>query len=121
MVTFGYICFVFIASLFGGIIGFLGHYARAHFTYFPEDLGLGEPLDSLTRDDYSFEKYVVGAKWDDNGYWDVDSNRNLAYYVISGFALPLIFGVIFFSYRAEVVAASCQGFKVLGLTPIACI
>jgi hypothetical protein len=120
MVTFGYICFVLIASLLGGIIGFVGHYARAHFTYFPEDLGLGEPWDTLTRDNYAFEKHVVGAKWDDNGFWDVDSNRNLAYYVISGFAMPLVLGVIFFSERAQIVDISCQGFIALGLTPVVC-
>jgi hypothetical protein len=120
MVTFAYFCFVFIASLVGVPLGVLVHYARAHFTYFPEDLGLGEPLDSLLRDDYAFEKYVVGAKWDDNGFWDVDSNRNLAYYAISGFALPLIFGAMFFPYRAQIVAFTCHGFNAIGLTPIVC-
>jgi hypothetical protein len=120
MVAFAYICFVLIASLFGLVLGICGHYARAHFTYYPEDLGLGEPLDTLTRDNYSFEKYVIGAKWDDNGYWDSLSNRNLAYYAISGFAAPLIFGLVFFTERALVVDMSCRGFNAIGLTPIVC-
>jgi hypothetical protein len=121
MVTFAYICFVLTASLLGFFLGVAAHYARAHFTYFPEDLGLGEPLETLTRDDYAFEKYVVGAKWDDNGFWDVDSNRNLAYYAISGFAMPLITGAMFFSERAQIVAISCRGFEALGLTPVVCV
>jgi hypothetical protein len=120
MVTFAYISFVLIASLFGIPLGVAAHYIRSHFTYFPEDLGLGEPLDTLTRDDYAFEKYVVGAEWDDNGFWDVDSNRNLAYYAISGFAGPLVFGLLFFSYRAPVVEVTCRGFAALGLMPIVC-
>jgi hypothetical protein len=120
MVTLAYICFVLVASLLGIPLGALAHFARAHFTYFPEDLGLGEPLNSLTRDDYSFEKYVVGAKWDDNGFWDAESNRNLAYYVISGFVSPLILGVVFFGQRVEIVAVSCQGFKAMGLSPLLC-
>jgi hypothetical protein len=120
MVTFAYICFVLIASLFGGVLGIFGHFARANFTYLPEDLGLGEPLDTLTRDGYAFEKHVIGAKWDDNGFWDGDSNRNLAYYAISGFVTPLIFGLLFFTERALVVEMSCQGFKAIGLSPIVC-
>jgi hypothetical protein len=120
MDAIAYICFVLIASLFGTIFGVLAHYARAHFTYYPEDLGLGEPWDTLTRDNYGFEKHVIGAKWDDNGFWDVDSNRNLIYYAVSGFATPLLFGVMFFSYRTEVVDLSCRGFSLLGLTPIVC-
>ena len=55
----------------------VGHFWRAHATYFPEDLGLGEPLNMLTRDDYIVEKYVGEAEWDDAGYWDRDSLRNL--------------------------------------------
>ncbi len=120
MVTFAYICFVLVASLCGIVLGACGHFARAHFSYLPEDLGLGEPLDSLTRDDYAFEKYVVGAKWDDNGFWDAASNRNLAYYMIGGFIMPFIFGVLFFGQRESIVAYSCDQLWALGLAPIVC-
>ena len=55
--------------------------------------GLGEPLDTLTRDNYQFEKHVVGAEWDDAGFWAPDSVRNFIYYVASGFAGPLLLGL----------------------------
>jgi hypothetical protein len=121
MITVAYICFVAIASIFGIAIGVLAHFARAHFTYVPEDLGLGEPWNTLTRDDYGFEKHVVGAKWDDNGFWDADSNRNLAYYAISGFVMPLIFGFIFWPERHQFVALTCRGMQAMGLSPIVCM
>ena len=33
-------------SVFGALLGIIAHYWRAHATYFPEDLGLGEPSTS---------------------------------------------------------------------------
>jgi hypothetical protein len=120
MTTFAYLFFVFVASLLGALLGAAGHFARAHFTYFPEDTGLGEPWDGLLRDDYQFEKHVIGAKWDDNGFWDADSNRNLIYYVVSGFITPPVIGFIFWSYREDTVGVICRGFTSIGLTPLIC-
>ncbi len=120
MVTIAYVFFVFVACIFGGLIGVASHYARAHFTYTPEDLGLGETWSTLTRNGYFFEKHVIGAKWDDNGFWDSDNNRNLAYYAISGFIAPLVIGAIFFAQRAEFVGLACRGLNQLGLTPLVC-
>ncbi len=120
MYGFAYICFVLIASLFGGVFGVLAHFARSHFTYLPEDLDLGEPWDTLFRDDYAFEKHVIGAKWNDNGFWDADSNRNLIYYAVSGFATPLVFGFMFWTERVAFVEFSCKGFDAIGMTPIVC-
>ena len=73
-------------AVLGALAGIVAHFWRAHATMFPEDLGLGEPLDTLTRDDYQWEKHVVGAEWDDAGYWDPGSVRNLVYYMASGAA-----------------------------------
>jgi hypothetical protein len=44
------------------VLGFIGHYKRSHLQFPPEDLGLGEPLDTLTRENYQFEKNVLGTK-----------------------------------------------------------
>ena len=98
MTGFAYICFVFAASVIGALLGGLGHFWRAHATMFAEDLGLGEPLDTLTRDNYQFEKHVVGAEWDDAGFWAPDSVRNFIYYVASGFVTPLLLGFGFWGH-----------------------
>lgn len=120
MVMVAYVSFVFIACLAGAVLGWIGHYMRAHTTFAPEDLGLGEPWNTLTRDDYQFEKNVVGAEWDDNGYWDDLSNRNLVYYVASGAATPLLVGLFLWSDRALLVDATCRGFLWMGLSPLVC-
>lgn len=120
MVALAYIVFVLAAAVLGALLGIGAHFWRAHATMYAEDLGLGEPLDTLTRDDYQFEKHVVGAEWDDAGFWDPGSPRNLVYYMASGFLVPLFFGVLLWSGRADVVAATCKGLLRLGLQPPLC-
>ena len=77
MADFAYIAFVLAFIVLGTLLGILAHYWRAHATMVAEDLGLGEPLNTFTRDDYQWEKHVVGAEWDDAGFWDPGSVRNL--------------------------------------------
>jgi hypothetical protein len=120
MTDMAYIGFVLALSVFGALLGIVAHYWRAHATRFPEDLGLGEPLNMLTRDDYVVEKYVVEAEWDDAGYWDGGSVRNLVYYVLGGAVVPLILGFAFWSDRYLLVTGACQSLTSLGLAPPLC-
>jgi hypothetical protein len=120
MTSFAYICFVFAAAVIGALLGGIGHFWRAHATRFAEDLGLGEPLNTLTRDNYQFEKYVVGAEWDDAGFWAAGSVRNLIYYVASGFSTPLVLGFVFWEQRHEIVQAVCGGLANIGLNSPLC-
>ncbi len=119
MADLAYIGFVLAFAVFGAIGGLIAHFARS-LSYVPEDLGLGEPLNTLTRDDYQYEKYVVGAEWDDNGYWDGGSPRNLIYYMASGFALPIILGALLWSSRYDLVAQLCMLLAGAGLNPPLC-
>jgi len=115
MTTLAYLSFVFAAAVAGALLGILAHFWRAHATVYAEDLGLGEPLDTLTRDNYQFEKHVVGAEWDDAGFWASDSIRNLAYYVISGFAAPLVGGLALWGQREALVETVCVSLIQMGL------
>lgn len=120
MTTLAYVGFVFAAAVVGALLGILAHFWRAHATAYAEDLGLGEPLDTLTRDNYQFEKHVVGAEWDDAGFWAPDSLRNLAYYVISGFAAPLFGGLLLWGQREALVETVCVSLIDLGLRSPLC-
>ena len=120
MVTLAYIAFVVAIAILGGVFGIVAHYWRAHATMYAEDLGLGEPLNTLTRDDYQFEKHVVGAEWDDAGYWASDSVRNLLYYVASGFMVPVIAGLALWTERESTVAAICSTLSGIGLKAPVC-
>ncbi|MCB1377171.1 MAG: hypothetical protein KDK89_02205 [Alphaproteobacteria bacterium] len=120
MTTIAYLSFVFAAAVFGALLGIVGHYWRAHATLYAEDLGLSEPWNTLSRDDYQWEKHVVGAEWDDAGFWASDSVRNLVYFVASGFFVPLFIGLAFWDQRAEVVSAACSTLAGIGLNSPLC-
>lgn len=91
MTTFALWIFLFILTLLGAVIGFALHYWRANFSLYPENLTDNSFIDGLmSNHDMVFEKHIVGAEWDDNGYWDIYSFRNMIYYVVSGAAAPLI-------------------------------
>ena len=120
MTTIAYLSFVFAASVFGALLGIVAHYWRAHATMYAEDLGLGDTINTLTRDDYQFEKHVVGAEWDDAGYWASDSVRNLLYYVASGFMVPVIAGLALWTERENAVAAICGTLSGFGLKAPVC-
>lgn len=119
MADLAYIGFVLAFAVLGALGGLIAHFARA-LAPIPEDLGLGEPLNTLTRDDYQYEKYVVGAEWDDNGYWDGRSPRNLIYYMASGFVIPVILGAILWNGRTELMAKLCALLAQAGLHPPLC-
>ena len=121
MAEFAYIAFVLAFTVLGALSGIFAHFWRAHAKMFPEDLGLGEPLDTLTRDDYQWEKHAVGAEWDDAGYWAPDSVRNLIYYVASGAAAPLVVGAVFWGQRHDAVKLVCQYSAAIGLLSPLCI
>jgi hypothetical protein len=77
-------------------------------------------LNELMMDSYLFEEYAVGAEWDDAGYWDSMSLRNLLYYMLCGFGTPILLGFMFWSERTVVVAGLCQLLTGLGLNPPLC-
>lgn len=87
--------FLVILTLLGGVLGFALHYWRANFSMYPEVLTDNSVIDSfLSNHDMVFEKLVIGAKWDDNGYWDFFSRSNMIYYVASGAAAPIILALM---------------------------
>jgi hypothetical protein len=119
MEDLAYAGFVLAFAVLGALLGLLAHFARAN-AIVPEDLGLGEPLNSLTRDDYQWEKHVVGAEWDDNGYWDGGSPRNLVYYLVWGFVTPVLIGALLWGQRHDVLSLTCGFLRNAGLHPPLC-
>ena len=120
MAEFAYIAFVLAFTVLGSLLGLVAHFWRAHATIYAEYLGLGEPWDSFTREDYQWEKHVIGAEWDDAGFWDSGSVRNLVYYMASGAAVPLALGTVFWGQRHDAVKLVCQLSAEIGLTSPLC-
>lgn len=120
MQDLGYIAFVFSFAVIGAFVGFGAHFWRAHLTSFPEKISDGTILNEMWNDGYIFERDVIGAEWDENGYWSDASNRNLIFCVISGFTTPLIVGLAFWEQRGAVMGFVCQVLAKIGLHPPLC-
>lgn len=119
-----YISLVAIGSFIGACLGYFGNYLRGNFSG-PEKIFDGGIIADIANDVLSshntmFEETVIGAKWDDYGYWDSENNRNLIYYMVSGFVCPIIFGIIFWGDRIPIVKGTCQGLQAIGLHPPLC-
>ncbi len=91
MASWALYVFLFILTLLGGVIGLGLHYWRASFSLYPEELSGNLFIDSMMSNEHLlFEKHIVNAKWDDNGYWDIYSFRNMIYYFAFGASVPLV-------------------------------
>jgi hypothetical protein len=119
-----YILLIFFSAMIGAGLGYFANFVRGDMGG-PEKLLEGGLIanianDMLNRHDLMFEEHVVGATWDEYGNWDSSNKRNLLYYVISGFAIPIICGIIFWPFRAEIVKVTCHGLQAIGLHPPLC-
>ena len=81
-------------------LGVLGHVARGLFNVFPDRGYTSTPRThySLTDDflsgNYSYTDHLVGTEYDDNGYYDLHSLKNLRIsvqlHLAGGFAILLL-------------------------------
>jgi hypothetical protein len=121
MTSIAYILLLVIALMFSVAAGFIAHHVRAHFTFSPERVTGSDVFDqALSGEDILFESQVVGAQWDENGFWDVNSNRNLIYYVVSLAGATLLAWLWFWPDRAKIVGLFCKFTTLIGLDSPLC-
>jgi hypothetical protein len=121
VVSLSYILLATLAVFVSAAAGFVAHHVRSHFTYSPERITDIDIVDqALSGEDILFESQVVGAKWDDNGYWDVDSNRNLIYYMASFAGMTLLASLWFWPDRVKLVGQFCTFMSWVGLSSPLC-
>lgn len=71
-----------IAGLAFVLFGAVGHISRAIFNIFPDRLSDKPWMDMLISDGYSFGDYLFGTEYDEAGYYELYSLKNLRMYVI---------------------------------------
>jgi hypothetical protein len=110
MATFGYLVLVMTGSFVGAGLGAVAHWWRAYAAPHAEKLFEDERWNAaLGGADYVYERDVVRARWDEGGWWEFHSLRNLAYYVLSGAATPLLIGAWYWSERQGIVVEASRG------------
>jgi hypothetical protein len=99
-------------------IGALAHFMKSHMDPFPDQIFDKRDPANLIVPDYDLVNLAVGNEYDDAGYWEYLSVRNLLTYV----ALSVL-TVWMLRYLVGGVLARdgiCQGFMRIGLTPLFC-
>jgi hypothetical protein len=102
----------------GAILGILAHVAKSHMDPFPDQIfDKGDPLNVIVPD-YDMLNLAVGNEYDDAGYWEYLSLRNLLTYVLLSVLTVwtlryLVGGIVF---RDEL----CREIMRIGLTPLFC-
>jgi hypothetical protein len=120
MVTFGYAALWFIGTLFAFLLGLASHYWHAYLQAYPDKL-----VDGYRWRDHAFnalfsQNYVWYGHYDENGWWEYYSLRNLTIHTAIPTLLAATYGAYCWSDRASVVAEACKGFGRFGLVPIFC-
>jgi hypothetical protein len=125
MLELKYLALLFCLSVLGGLAGLAGHYWRSEVG---DGTGANEdPIHEAgslvvlpAHEDRWFEKNVIKADWDSDGWWEFASLRNFLYYVGGGALAPWLAGLLLWPNRAQVLIEACRPLAQIGLVPVFC-
>ena len=125
MLELKYLGFLFVLSTACALIGLCAHFWRSKVgngTGANEDpvYERGGLVVLAPRENRSFEKHVLKADWDSDGWWEFASARNFFWYVGCSALFPWVVGLAMWAHRAEVLAEACRPLGQIGLIPLFC-
>ena len=77
-------------SLLGLMLGFAAHWWKAHADPYPDILDKDNPALNIALTEHSVVNYALDHRYDDAGFWDYYSLKNLAFYVACGLLAVLV-------------------------------
>ena len=123
MQSMSYLLVVAALTVFGAIGGLIAHFIRASLDR-GADSAYENPYVAIARPEtalsHYFEKSIIGAEWMDNGCWDPDSYRNMAYMMLMGAIGPFVLGLMGWPNRYALLAKGCAAVVQFGLKPLFC-
>lgn len=93
-----------IAGICFALIGAIGHVIRAKFNLVPDLLFRGRSLNLIISDGYDIKDMLLGAEYDDAGYYRLDSIRNFK--IAVGWSLGMGWCLMLVSTELAVLIAS---------------
>ena len=111
------LCWVTLGLVLGGAL----HWWKAHADRFPDQLDKDDPLLNMALTEYSVVNYVANSRYDDVGYWEYYSLRNLFLYVALGLFVVLVPVYATVEGHAYARDALCSVANVIKLKPIFCL
>ena len=117
MMSFNQLIAVFIYTVLAVIAGFFFHFWKSNFDPMPDRWSGNEAIDMLTTE-HSLDKKMFGTEYNDNGFWQWHSLRNIAYYVLTTVAAVWLF--IAATGLQPSTDLLCTALKTLGQKPLFC-
>ncbi len=120
MVTFSYLVMWFFAFVFAFLFGVFSHWVHANFQPYPDKLFDGGGASDWALNEMMSPKYRAWGEYDEAGWWEFDSWRNLATHVVPPMLLVLLTGILNWSDRADAVTYVCERAAAFGLLTRVC-
>lgn len=73
------------------VLGVAAHISRAVFNLFPDRLTDSKKMDVLISPGYDLSDYIFDLQFDENGYYELYSLKNLRFCVIAGLLCGIVF------------------------------
>lgn len=114
MVTANYLLMLGVFSALAAVLGFATHTGHSYLAIWP-DLYWKWQLRARSP-----EGRYAWADYDEEGFWEFASMRNVLLYVGTNLAMVWGFGFWFWDRQEQALAAVCSGFRYIGTTPLFC-
>ena len=107
-------------SLIGLVLGFAGHWWKSHADPYPDILDKDSPMLNIALTEHTIENHVLEHRYDDAGFWEYYSLRNLFWYLSGGVGGTLF--AVYATAEGHQVARGglCAAAAFIKLTPIFC-
>jgi hypothetical protein len=105
----------------GLVLGYALHWWKSNADPYPDIMDKDDPALNLALGQYKIENYLADNQYDDAGFWEYYSLRNLFFYLSIG--LGGVLGQVYATAEGHALArgALCNAASVVHLTPIFCI
>jgi hypothetical protein len=110
----------FCWTLLGLLLGFAGHWWKSHADPYPDILDKDNPALNIALTEHTMVNYALDHRYDDAGFWEYYSLRNLLFYVSTGVVGVWVLVYATADGHAAARAAFCNVTGFFGMTPIFC-
>jgi hypothetical protein len=107
-------------ATFGLLLGVAMHWWKAHADPYPDVMDKDDPGLNLALGEYKIENYLADSEYDDVGFWEYYSVRNLLFYVSIG--VTAVLGPVYATAAGHAHARDtlCSIAGAIRLNPIFC-
>jgi hypothetical protein len=111
---------VFCWALLGLALGFAGHWWKSNADPYPDILDKDSPALNIALTEHTVENYALDHRYDEAGYWEYYSLRNLFYYLGGGVGGTML--AVYATTEGHLAARAglCAAAGFFKLTPVFC-